>query len=164
MIFNFIILNKKVPQLTKTIPAQIEKTVTDTDLNSKTKPASDSSKLAEELAAIHGELSQIRATLREQGQTLGTTDSDIEDLLGDINVSTSSATPTAKLTPAIGSITLRSVSSADIHQEKSTSSVVIGHIYFGEKYPYFQKTGNWYLTKTPSIQGWVNASLVKEVN
>ncbi len=101
MIFNFIILNKKVPQLTKTIPAQIEKTVTDTDLNSKTKPASDSSKLAEELAAIHGELSQIRATLREQGQTLGTTDSDIEDLLGDINVSTSSATPTAKLTPRI---------------------------------------------------------------
>lgn len=161
MVLNFVILNKKTPQLPKTIPVQTEKTVINPDLNTETKPASDSANLVKELAAIHNELSMIRATQREQSQTLG--DSDAEDLLlEENNVPTPPTTPTAKLTPSIGLLTLRTFANVEVHKDKTNSSAIVGRIYYGENYPYFEKQDGWYLLKQKDFQGWINSVYVKE--
>lgn len=107
MILNLVILVKKNPPPVKSTSVQAEKTIINPDVNTGTKSASDTAKLAEELTAIHNELSQIRAIQRGQSQTLGTSETDIEDFLGDINAPT--ATPTAKLTPRINSSFVKEV-------------------------------------------------------
>ena len=169
VIFNSVLLIKKNHPLVQPNPVQTEKTIINSDFNPETKSASETATVAQELAAIHAELSQIRAIQRSQNQTLGSADTefDTESLLTDTNASTTptlSSTPTPKVSPTVGFITLRSAASADVHQDKSSSSTVIDHIYLGKNYPFLQKIDNWYLVKTQSFRGWVNASLVKETN
>jgi len=163
-ILSFAILNKKTSQLSKSIPVPTPgEPITKSIMETKILSASDSTKLAEELAAIRNELSKIRAAQRGQNQTLGTTD--VEDFLQEENnLLTPLTTPTARLTPTLGSLTLRSLSNAEVHKERTNPSAIVGRIYYGEKYPYFEKQDNWYLLKQENFQGWINSSFVKEIN
>lgn len=164
VILNLVILNKKALQPPKSTPVQTQaELITKTADSIETAAASDSANLAGELVAIHNELSMIRATQRGQSQTLG--DSDTEDLLlEENNVPTPPAISTAKLTPATGLLTLRSLANAEVHKEKINSSAIVGRIYYGKNYSYFQKQDNWYLLKQEDFQGWINSNFVKEIN
>jgi len=158
LILNLVILNKKTPPTAQLVPVQTEKPIITSNTDLETKSTSDSAKITEELKAIRDELSKIRADQRSQCQTLGTTDA--ESLLLE---ETLSATPIATLPPAMGLLTLNSLTSANVYKEKSDSSVSVGRIYFGKNYPYYQKQDSWYLIKQETFQGWIKASLVQEI-
>lgn len=142
------------PVVTSSSPS--EKTAKETSV-----PSIQNDKIAEELAEIRRELVKIRADQR--GQTLGQTDR--EDILFDSSLPNLLNTPTAKPTPILGYLTLNeSQSSTNIFKESFYSSAVSGRVYYGQKYPYLQKKDNWYLIKTDQVEGWINASLIKEVD
>lgn len=157
IILNLAIFKKK-PLPTAQTPA-VQPTAVPLSNTYETIPASDAARLSSELENIKNELSLIRAVLREQKQTLGASQTDIEDILAEYQPE-----PTIDLKLEMGYISLKSLAVAQVYQENNYSSPVAGKIIFGENYPYFQKQDGWYYLKHQNFTGWINSSLVKEIN
>ena len=158
VILNLAILRKK-PLLINQAPAGQPEISPTPKTNYETIPASDAARLSSELENIKNELSLIRAVLREQKQTLGDNQTDIEDILAEYQPE-----PTVDLKLELGYVSLRSLALAQIYKESNYSSPSVGKIIFGENYPYFQKKDGWYYLKNQDFTGWINGSLVKEIN
>lgn len=116
--------------------------------------SSQDEELLSELEDIKDELSNLKDDQLTEG-TLGLTD-EYEPYT---SKSVSSNTSRGYLT-----ISDNRWSLVDIFEDSLSSSKIVGQMEYGEKYPFFESRGSWYLIRLPDgTEGWITASFVKEV-
>ena len=120
-------------------------------LEALSESGADSDEIADDVARIKDELSQLK---------------DNQDNFGGINPNLLGAIDSLGET-AVGYITISksTTKELDVLDGPDFSAKSVGKIVYGTNYEYFQKESTWYqITLAEGIEGWVNARSVKEVN
>jgi len=120
-----------------------------------------SKEIMKELASLKQQIEKLRISLQQKDSIL----QELKDTTFDSFASTS-ATPTAPISKQSGQIIIAdtTLASVNIVQEKTPLGKIIGHMVQGKQYTYVKKEDDYYyVTFSPSKNGWVNQRFVREV-